>query len=143
MSNNQRVRVFVTMLVPEFGFTTEIDEPNPETVDGLAAVVRAVVRYNEWFDAYGDEFSHTYRHIDVDDRGLPQGWYQHLVIQGGHLISFEHHLDLDAYRGEHGMDPDRCEACAGNVVAGKACYACGLIGPAGAGVPVDPTGGTT
>ncbi len=117
MPQPHRVRVFVAMTQDDFGFTTEIDEPNPESCDGLDAVARAVVRYNEWWDLYGDDFPHTYTRIDVAGSALPMWPYQHIVIDGGELISFEHHLDLDAYRAEHGMDPDRCEACAGNVGA--------------------------
>ena len=128
---SQKVRVFVTMMNPNYGFTTTIDEPDPATADGLDCVARAVVRYNEWYDAHGDEFPHTYRPIYLDTNGLPLRDYQHIVIHGGELISFEHHLDLDAYRDEAGMDPHSCEACEGNVGVGKTCYACGIAGPAG------------
>lgn len=104
LSQTQRVRVFVTMMNEGFGFTTEIEEPDPATADGLDCVARAVVRYNEWFDAHGDDFPHTYKRIFFDTNGLPFRDYQHIVIHGGELISFEHHLDLDAYRADHGMD---------------------------------------
>jgi len=99
------IRVFVTMKAENFGFTTQVEVDDPKVVDDLDLVARAVARFNEWFDRAGDEWF-VYEKIRVDDRELPVRPYQHICIHGGELVSFVHHLDLDAYRDDIGMDDE-------------------------------------